>query len=78
MNATARGDDWERARPSNTSTRTEYGAIARTEGFAVNCGIQINGNFSRLSHQPKHSFRLVFKDSWGPTKLHFLCSRATR
>jgi hypothetical protein len=68
-NPTARGDAWERATSAELFYPTPYSGYRAGKGFAVNCGIQINGNFSRLSHQPKHSFRLVFKERWGPTKL---------
>ena len=70
-NPTARGDEWERAVSVEYFYPDEYTGPREGKGFAINCGIQINGNFSRLTHQPKHSFRLVFKDKWGPAKLSF-------
>ena len=70
-NPTARGDDWERAASTEFFYPAEYTGPRASDGFAINCGIQINGNYSRLSHQPKHSFRLVFKEKWGPTQLSF-------
>ena len=37
----------------------------------VDCGIRIHGGHSRLAEKnPKHAFRLKFKDEYGPTKLH--------
>lgn len=71
QNATARGDDWERATSVEFFYPAEYTGPRVDRGFAVNCGAQINGNFSRLTHQPKHSLRLVFKDRWGAPKLKF-------
>ncbi|QDU55036.1 CotH kinase family protein [Aeoliella mucimassa] len=43
-----------------------------SEGFQVNAGIRIQGGAFR-SHDlsKKHSFRLLFKDDYGPTKLEF-------
>ena len=70
-NPAARGNDWERGTSAELLYPDQYGGYHADNGFTVNCGIQINGNYSRLSHQPKHSFRLVFKDRWGPTKLQF-------
>lgn len=38
--------------------------------YQNNCGLRIQGGASRLpSKSPKHSFRLLFKDLYGPTKL---------
>jgi len=40
------------------------------EGKQVNCGIRIQGGASREpANCPKHSFRLLFKDLYGPSKL---------
>lgn len=70
-NASSRGEEWERAAsvelfyPDESLRRREDG------GFSINAGIQINGNFSRLTHQPKHSFRLVFKEAWGAASLNY-------
>jgi hypothetical protein len=40
------------------------------EGFQVNCGIKIIGGASR-SMSSKNSFRLLFKNIYGPSKLRF-------
>ena len=43
-----------------------------SDGFAVNCGIRIQGGWNRRSEEsPKHSFRLLFKKRWGPDVLKF-------
>ena len=42
-----------------------------TKGFQVDCGIRIRGGFSRRAYNPKHSFRLFFRDAYGPSKLDF-------
>jgi hypothetical protein len=60
-NSTSSGPGWERAASvelidSNGATR-----------FAVNCGIEIHGNASRVNARTtKHSFRLSFKSEYGP------------
>ena len=41
------------------------------KGFQINCGIRIRGGFSRRSSNPKHSFRLFFRDTYGPSKLNY-------
>ncbi|MBP7050902.1 MAG: lamin tail domain-containing protein [Phycisphaerae bacterium] len=43
-----------------------------TEGFQINCGIQIQGAwFRQPGNCRKHSFRLGFKGEYGPTKLRY-------
>jgi hypothetical protein len=40
--------------------------------FQANCGIRIHGGHSRLPEKsPKHSFRLIFRDIYGPKKLNY-------
>ena len=42
------------------------------EDMTVDCGIKIHGGHSRLSEKtPKHSFRLMFKSKYGPSKLKY-------
>ena len=39
--------------------------------FQINCGIQLHGGHSRRPEKsPKHSFRVMFKDEYGPTRLN--------
>ena len=60
------GDGWERP------VSFEYFNSADNVSFQVNCGIRIHGGHSRLAEKsPKHSFRLVFKPKFGPTRLDF-------
>ena len=41
-------------------------------GRQINCGVRMQGGASRNpSRSPKHSFRLVFKGIYGPTKLRY-------
>lgn len=50
----------------------EYFSPAFPNEFQVNCGVQIQGSFGRDPlATPKHNFRLLFKDIYGPTKLNF-------
>jgi hypothetical protein len=66
LNSTERGDDWERG------CSIEWITADGKAGFQVDCGVQIQGNQNRVPEKsPKHSFRLVFKDQYGPGKLKF-------
>ena len=40
-------------------------------GFQVNAGLRIRGGFSRSGDNPKHAFRLFFRDEYGDGKLNF-------
>ncbi len=43
-----------------------------TEGFQTDCGVRIQGGYFRQpSAGKKHSFRLLFKGIYGPTKLRY-------
>ncbi|MBN1481594.1 T9SS C-terminal target domain-containing protein [candidate division KSB1 bacterium] len=60
------GDDWER--PASAEFFTADGS----EEFQVNCGLRLQGGHSRRPEKsPKHSFRLVFKSEYGPTRLNY-------
>lgn len=60
------GAGWERP------VSVEYLLPNNELGFQVNCGIKIHGGASRLPEKnPKHSFRLLFKDEYGPKKLNY-------
>jgi len=42
------------------------------KGFQANCGIRIQGGWNRRPEEsPKHSFRLLFKQEYGPARLRF-------
>jgi len=65
-NSLKEGVAWER--PASVELICPDGA----EGFQVNCGIRMQGGASRSPESsPKHSFRLLFKDIYGPTKLDY-------
>lgn len=43
--------------------------------FTTDCGVRLHGGHGRLPEKnPKHSFRLVFKKEYGPSKLDIRCS----
>jgi hypothetical protein len=48
-----------------------------TEGFQINCGIRIRGGFSRSQDNPKHAFRLFFRQEYGASKLNYPVFGAT-
>ncbi len=68
-NPTARSsawDAWERA------VSVEWLDPDRAEGFQIDAGIKIQGGaFRNFGLTLKKSFRLMFKDPYGPTKLEF-------
>jgi hypothetical protein len=65
-NATSEGPLWER--PASVELIDPDGSTA----FAVNCGIQMQGNASRDNvRTPKHALRLLFKSRYGPTRLNY-------
>jgi hypothetical protein len=60
------GKGWER--PASA----EYFDADGNKSFQVNCGVQLQGGHSRRPEKsPKHSFRLVFKDEYGPARLEY-------
>jgi hypothetical protein len=64
-NAGQQGRAWERP----TSLELIY--PERKTGFQINGGIRIRGGFSRSSNNPKHAFRLFFRDKYGAPKLKY-------
>ena len=65
-NPSARGDMWERG------ASVEYLLPNGDPGFQINAGIQIMGGTSRsLGFNIKQSFRLVFKNEYGPGRLRY-------
>lgn len=61
-----RGPAWERP------VSVEYFEPDDARQFQVDAGIRIQGGASRLPDKsPKHSFRLLFKDEYGPSRLDF-------
>ena len=64
-NAINDGIDWERP------TSLELVPSDGTDGFQEPAGLRIRGGFSRSSNDPKHSFRLFFREEYGAAKLNF-------
>lgn len=65
VNATNRGRSWER------EASVELINPDGSEGFTANAGLRIRGGFSRNDFNPKHAFRLYFRDEYGDTKLRY-------
>lgn len=63
-NTSAEGEAWERA------CSIEYLRPDGEKGFHLNCGIRLQGGFSRYN-TPKHGLRLLFKSDYGPSKLSY-------
>jgi len=64
-NAQRRGREWERP------CSVEMMSADASEGFQIDCGIRIRGGYSRMEMNPKHAFRLFFRDIYGPSKLKY-------
>ena len=63
--ARSRGKAWER--PASLELLNPNGS----EGFQVEAGIRIRGGFSRSGGNPKHAFRLFFRDEYGDSRLEY-------
>jgi hypothetical protein len=59
------GRDWERP------CSVEYIRTDGVDGFHVNAGIRIRGGYSRSTGNPKHAFRLFFREEYGNGKLKY-------
>ncbi len=56
---------WER--PASVELINPDGTV----GFQINCGLRLRGGFSRSADNPKHAFRLFFRDQYGAGKLRY-------
>jgi len=65
VNAEGHGDGWER------ECTVELINPDNTESFQINAGLRIRGGWSRHGYNPKHAFRLFFRNSYGAGKLLF-------
>jgi len=65
VNAGSHGKEWER--PASLELINPDG----TDGFQVDMGIRVRGGFSRSGGNPKHAFRLFFRDEYGDAKLEY-------
>ncbi len=64
-NAIQDGIEWER--PASLELIYPDGS----DGFQEQAGLRIRGGFSRAADDPKHSFRLFFREEYGASKLDF-------
>ena len=66
-NPVEQGIDWERA-----ASVELIGLDGKTTEFQIDSGVRIHGGFGRRPAAcAKHSFRLLFKGDYGPTKLEY-------
>lgn len=65
VNALNRGREWERA----ASVELIY--PDGTEGFSTNAGLRIRGGYHRNDFNPKHAFRLYFRNDYGDGLLNY-------
>lgn len=66
VNAEQKGIDWERP------CSVELINADKSEGFQVNAGLRIRGgNSAKNKNNPKHAFRLYFREEYGKSKLEF-------
>ena len=63
--AAQHGEDWERP------VSVEQIHADGQSGFQVDAGMRIRGGFSRTGQNPKHAFRLFFREEYGAAKLLF-------
>ena len=64
-NTNSSGIGWERP------CSVEYFDADGSEEFQQNCGIRIYGGVGRNTSFEKHTFRLMFKGGYGPSKLNY-------
>jgi len=75
VNAQQHGQDWER--PVSVELIYPDGAEGpgfpdgTDGGFQVDAGLRIRGGFSRSGSNPKHAFRLFFRNEYGDGKLDY-------
>ena len=65
VNASGQGRNWER--PASVELIHPNGDI----GFQIDAGIRPRGNFSASGSNPKHAFRLFFREEYGENWLNY-------
>ena len=71
-NAMQEGEAWERATSIEWIDPDPDGGGGGGDGFQIDAAIRMQGALSRNPlDSPKHNFRLIFKEPYGPTKLEF-------
>ncbi|MES2658105.1 MAG: lamin tail domain-containing protein [Verrucomicrobiota bacterium] len=66
-----RGLAWERPASVEWINPPDTANPNGTGEFQVNAGVRIRGGFSRSTENPKHAFRLFFRQEYGATKLRY-------
>lgn len=64
-----RGFAWERPASLEWIDPPDTLNPAGTSAFQVNAGLRLRGGYSRSEENPKHSFRLFFREEYGEKKL---------
>ncbi|MEX0586489.1 MAG: lamin tail domain-containing protein, partial [Pirellulales bacterium] len=68
--ASPHGEVWER--PTSVELIYPDGSDPENNGgFQIDAGLRIRGGFSRSSGNPKHAFRLFFREEYGAAKLNY-------
>ena len=70
-NAKGRGFGWEREASMEWIDPPDVSHPNGKGEFQINAGLRIRGGFSREPDNPKHSFRLFFREDYGDTKLRY-------
>ncbi|MBN1818498.1 MAG: CotH kinase family protein, partial [Sedimentisphaerales bacterium] len=65
VNASRDGREWERP----TSLELIY--PDGSQGFQIDAGLRIRGGYSRSGDNPKHAFRLFFREEYGSPRLDY-------
>jgi len=65
INSEKHGKEWER--PVSVELLYPDGS----KGFQIDAGLRIRGGWSRHNNNPKHAFRLFFRNEYGKSKLEF-------
>jgi len=75
VNARSDGMGWER--PASFELIYPQGASGpgfpdgADDGFQIDAGVRIRGGYSRSGSNPKHAFRLFFRNQYGDAKLNY-------
>lgn len=61
----------EQGREAERPASIEYLEPNGGPGFQIHCGVRIRGGFSRMPVNPKHAFRLFFREEYGDGPLKY-------
>lgn len=66
------GHGWTRQASVEMFGSAEDGEASTADGFSATCGLRLHGGHGRLAEKnPKHSFRVIFKEEYGQKSLKF-------